>query len=295
VLINLYYYNICLHLPSAPASPKAKRRQTPKIFKPLSIVGKNQLQKLRRLRSRPNSSTTSLDGDSSGSGPLKAKPMIQTARKLSTENLAAVKDTQSGVVRASSMEDIPTFTTRNPPLSAAAQRIVDAVVKLYMPDHTYKYLDISPTTTIAELIARGVKEFYPDKFSLSPPDEFCICMVTVQSRNGPIRNSVLPNHMSDLANFIGLESRYYLKERQFHGTLVQDEEAEHIFRESKQWESLLNLVPKQVAEELTKVDSEIFCRKFRKSDTAVPVDQAGDHTPPLSPRRKLSTQHTLRY
>ena len=33
-------------------------------------------------------------------------------------------------------------------------------------------------------------------------------MVTVQSRNGPIRNSVLPNHMTDLANFIGLESRY---------------------------------------------------------------------------------------
>jgi hypothetical protein len=76
------------------------------------------------------------------------------------------------------------------------------------------------------LIAIGVKEFYPEKFSISPPDEYCICMVTVQSRNGPIRNSVLPNHMSDLANFIGLESRYYLKERQFHGTLVQDEEAD---------------------------------------------------------------------
>ena len=44
---------------------------------------------------------------------------------------------------------------------------------------------------------------------LHPPhSEFCICMVTVQSRNGPIRNSVLPNHMSDLSNFIGLESRY---------------------------------------------------------------------------------------
>ena len=26
------------------------------------------------------------------------------------------------------------------------------------------------STTIAELIARGVKEFYPEKFSLSPPE-----------------------------------------------------------------------------------------------------------------------------
>ncbi len=38
--------------------------------------------------------------------------------------------------------------------------------------------------------------------------EYCICMVTVVSRNGPIRNSVLPNHMTDLANYIGLGSRY---------------------------------------------------------------------------------------
>lgn len=109
--------------------------------------------------------------------------------------------------------------------------------------------------------------------------EFCICMVTVTSRNGPIRNSVLPSHLTDLANFIGLESRcfsllllymythqflyfscvfcfllhshfvtlflhiiiillflspcillrYYLKERAFHGTLVQDDEAEVSF------------------------------------------------------------------
>ena len=73
---------------------------------------------------------------------------LPQARKLSTENLTAVKDSQGGVVRASSMEDIPTFTTRNPPLSAAGQRIVDAVVKLYVPDHTYKYLDISPVSVL---------------------------------------------------------------------------------------------------------------------------------------------------
>jgi hypothetical protein len=246
------------------APPKTKTKQTPKIFKPLAIVGKAPFQKLRRLRSRPNTSSTSLDSDGGAGGPLKAKPMIKTARKLSSENLAGVGGGKEspvgpGPVRATSLEDIPSFASHSGSRSVPSQRIVDAVVKLYVPDHTYKYLDISPSTTIAELVARGVKEFYPEKFSISPPDEYCVCMVTVQSRNGPIRNSVLPNHMSDLANFIGLESRYYLKERQFHGTLVQDEEADHIFRESKQWESLLNLTPKQVAEELTKVDSEIFC------------------------------------
>lgn len=32
-------------------------------------------------------------------------------------------------------------------------------------------------------------------------------MVTVQIRGGPIKNSVLPGHLTDLAEFIGLESR----------------------------------------------------------------------------------------
>jgi len=32
--------------------------------------------------------------------------------------------------------------------------------------------------------------------------------VTVQSQNSPIRNSRLPNNMTDLANFIGLKSRW---------------------------------------------------------------------------------------
>ena len=81
--------------------------------------------------------------------------------------------------------------------------------------------------------------------------------------------------------------RYYLKERAFHGTLVQEEEAEvrvlkatpqadnlfdvcvcvcvvspsfywqAIFKNSKLWESVLSLSPKQVAEELTRLVREL--------------------------------------
>ena len=47
-------------------------------------------------------------------------------------------------------------------------------------------------------------------------------------------------------------TRYYLKERAYHGTLVQDEEAERIVKESRQWELIYNLKAMQVAEELTK-------------------------------------------
>ena len=43
-----------------------------------------------------------------------------------------------------------------------------------------------------------------------------------------------------------------MKERAYHGTLVQDEEAERIVKESRQWELIYNLKAMQVAEELTR-------------------------------------------
>jgi hypothetical protein len=91
-----------------------------------------------------------LDIDGGVGGPLKAKPMIKTARKLSSENLAGGGGKESpvgpGPVRATSLEDIPSFASHSGSLSASSQRFVDAVVKLYVPDHTYKYLDISPVS-----------------------------------------------------------------------------------------------------------------------------------------------------
>ena len=37
--------------------------------------------------------------------------------------------------------------------------------------------------------------------------EYCIAVVTVAGRDGPVSNSVLPAHLADLPNFIGLSSR----------------------------------------------------------------------------------------
>ena len=38
--------------------------------------------------------------------------------------------------------------------------------------------------------------------------EYCIALVTVAGRDGPVRNSVLPEHLADLPNFIELSSRW---------------------------------------------------------------------------------------
>lgn len=128
-------------------------------------------------------------------------------RKLSHETDGSDGAQKNGPIRASSVENIHNLTQQSVPAKGAMPKMVESVVKLYSIDHTCKYIDVTPATTVAEVVSKGVKEFFPDRFITSPADEFCICMVTVQSRNGPIRNSVLPNHLTDLANFIGLESR----------------------------------------------------------------------------------------
>ena len=57
--------------------------------------------------------------------------------------------------------------------------------------------------------------------------------------------------------------RYYLKERSYHGTLVQDEEADRIVKESRLWEAIYNLKAMQVADEIT---HQVCVRRERERD-----------------------------
>ena len=75
-------------------------------------------------------------------------------RKASTENLLD-RDKPAGPKRASSLEDIHALSKKQnteggggPPLAGggAVGKIADAVVKVYLPDHTHKYIDISPVS-----------------------------------------------------------------------------------------------------------------------------------------------------
>ena len=84
-----------------------------------------------------------LSDSPSSAGPMKAKAKISTRK--SSENLLEDKPVSPPVpMRASSLEDIHAYSTGTGQTSAL--RIVDAVVKLYVPDHSHKYLDISPVS-----------------------------------------------------------------------------------------------------------------------------------------------------
>lgn len=76
-------------------------------------------------------------------------------RKASTENLLD-REKPAGPVRASSLEDIHALSKKQSSSGgssgsggAMAGKIVDAVVKVYLPDHTHKYIDISPVSSLA--------------------------------------------------------------------------------------------------------------------------------------------------
>ena len=103
------------------------------------------------------SSTSSIGADApdSGSGPLKAKRKMPS-RKASTENLLADNggEKSSGPVRASSLEDIHSLSSKQQKQQSGrtglAAKIVDGAVKLYSPDHTHKYVDVSPVSTCSK-------------------------------------------------------------------------------------------------------------------------------------------------
>ena len=121
---------------------------------------KQPLPNLTLLSPTRRSSTTSLGGINSADaalGPLKAKSKM-SVRKCSTENLLD-DDKPSGPVRSSSLENIHSMSKQSSPSHAASakgggravggamsEKIVDAAVKLYQPDHSHKYIDISPVS-----------------------------------------------------------------------------------------------------------------------------------------------------
>ena len=94
------------------------------------------------------SSTSSMvsDATDSGSGPLKAKRKMPS-RKTSQENLLDNGGGEKAPMRASSLEDIHSLSKQSQSgRSGLVTKIVDGAVKLYNPDHTHKYVDVSPVS-----------------------------------------------------------------------------------------------------------------------------------------------------
>ncbi|XP_066903454.1 rap guanine nucleotide exchange factor 6 isoform X8 [Halyomorpha halys] len=125
------------------------------------------------------------------------------------------------------------------------------VLKVYKADQTCKYLLVHKETTAHEVVMLALQEF-----GITEPSwHFSLCEVSV-SEGGIIKQKRLPDQLQNLAERIGLSSRYYLKTNGVTETLVGDDLASELVRESTVHFLQLNAV--EVAVQLTLQDFSIF-------------------------------------
>ncbi|XP_022902879.1 rap guanine nucleotide exchange factor 6 isoform X4 [Onthophagus taurus] len=125
------------------------------------------------------------------------------------------------------------------------------VLKVFKPDQSYKYLLVHKETTAHEVVMLALQEFG----MTDPSSNFSLCEVSV-SDTQTIKQRRLPDQLQNLAERIGLSSRYYLKTNGVTETLVPDEMAPELVRESAVHFLQLNAV--EVAMQLTLQDFNIF-------------------------------------
>ncbi|XP_014601024.1 PREDICTED: rap guanine nucleotide exchange factor 2-like isoform X3 [Polistes canadensis] len=125
------------------------------------------------------------------------------------------------------------------------------VLKVYKADQTCKYLLIHKETTAHEVVMLALQEFGITESS----SNFSLAEVSV-GEGGMIKQRRLPEQLQNLAERIGLSSRYYLKTNGISETLVADEQAPELIRESQVHFLQLNAV--EVAIQLTLQDFSIF-------------------------------------
>lgn len=114
---------------------------------------------------------------------------------------------------------------------------------------------INKETTAHEVVMLALQEFC----NTEPSSNYCLCEVSVTD-NQTIKQRRLPDQLQNLAERIGLSSRYYLKKNGVTETLVPDELAPELVRESAVHFLQLNAI--EVAIQLTVQVSQILIILF---------------------------------
>ena len=150
------------------------------------------------------------------------------------------------------------FILRNPMFDAviypAAENwevtsdLPDHSLKIYKADQSFKYLPIHQYTSAREVVMLALQEFSISECS----SNFTLTEVTVEG--GFVKQKRLPNDQTNLAERIGLASRYYIKNVMNSEQLIADES--ELAKESQV--SLLQLNAVEIAMQLMVEDFKVF-------------------------------------
>ncbi|XP_017481613.1 PREDICTED: rap guanine nucleotide exchange factor 2 isoform X2 [Rhagoletis zephyria] len=125
------------------------------------------------------------------------------------------------------------------------------VLKVFKADQSCKYLLINKETTAHEVVMLALQEFGIH----DPSSNYSLCEVSV-GEGGMVKQRRLPDQLQNLAERIGFAARYYLKTNGSTETLVPDELALELVRESSV--HFLQLNAYELAIQLTLQDFAIF-------------------------------------
>merc|ERR1712168_1234619 len=82
------------------------------------------------------------------------------------------------------------------------------VLKVYKADQTCKYLLVHKETSAHEVVMLSLQEFGITE----PSTNYTLCEVSV-AEGGFVKQRTLPDQLNNLAERIGLASRYYIKSK----------------------------------------------------------------------------------
>merc|ERR550534_2211100 len=125
------------------------------------------------------------------------------------------------------------------------------VLKVFKADQTCKYLLIHKETTAHEVVMLSLQEFGITE----PSTNYTLCEVSV-AEGGFVKQRTLPDQLKNLAERIGLASRYYIKNIHDSEALLPDENMPDLQKESHV--ALLQLNPVEVSTQLMVEDFTIF-------------------------------------
>ncbi|RDD37180.1 Rap guanine nucleotide exchange factor 6 [Trichoplax sp. H2] len=127
----------------------------------------------------------------------------------------------------------------------------DQVLKIYRADQSFRYLMISKTHTVAMVVKLAV-----ESFGLNVSLENCALFDVTVAESEFIRQRRLPDSMTDLANKISLNGRYYLRDNYTTESLLSPEAAAELVKEVNV--CFLQLQSEVLAHEITLRDLELL-------------------------------------
>lgn len=183
----------------------------------------------------------------------------QTQSPPDDDNCSSTHQSDAGSIGSNNSGNIPIYQSHsNPDLTTSlyyddlrSTDYPEHVLKVYKSDQTCKYLLVHKETTAHEVVMLALQEFGIHETS----SNFSLCEVSVGD-GGMIKQRRLPEQLQNLAERIGLSSRYYLKTNGLTETLVPDEMAPELVRESAV--HLLQLNANEISIQLTFQDFSIF-------------------------------------